>query len=196
MAASTGDEVSHSNADDEEDGNSSDDGSEVNMILVLHLLRPYGENYSEDFISAGNILTNTIATPTNNQANPSDMENDSLVCARREEMSADGSVVNASVQTTSGNLRNLMNLGRDLLTGMDSNLWVTILTGICQLSLSRSDKTTLSIHCFYYYAVLDRVNLSLLSDVTPNTEVNADKVVINQGDVAQLQNDVIILISK
>ena len=59
-------------------------------------------------------------------------------------------------------------------------------------SFSRSDKTTLSLHCFHYYAVLDRVNLSLLSNVAPDTEVNADKVLINQDDVAQLQSDAII----
>ena len=63
-------------------------------------------------------------------------------------------------------------------------------------SFSRSDKSTQSLHCFHYYAVLDRVNLSLFSDATPNMEVDVDKLLINQEDIAQLQSDAITLISR
>ena len=200
MAASTIDEVSHSNADDEEDGNSSDDGSESEYdFSAPPPTSPCGENYSDDFISAGNILTNTIATPTHDKVNPSDVEGDSLICARREETSADGSVANASVQTTSGNhvesgqveQRSLMPPNWHGFKFVGDNIDRNF-----RPSFSRSDKTTLSLHCFHYYAVLDRVNLSLLSDVAPDTEVNADKVLINQDDVAQLQSDAVILISR
>ena len=63
-------------------------------------------------------------------------------------------------------------------------------------SFSRSDKKTQSLHCFHYYATLDRVNLSSFSDVTPGTQVDADKLLINHGDIAQLQSDAITLISR
>ena len=53
-------------------------------------------------------------------------------------------------------------------------------------SFSRSDRSTQSLHYFHYYAALDRVNLSSFSDATPNTEVDAEKLVINQEDIAQL----------
>jgi len=63
-------------------------------------------------------------------------------------------------------------------------------------SFSRTDKNTQSLHCFHNYAVLDRVNFSSLSDVTPRTQVDAEKLLISQDDVAQLESDAITLISR
>ena len=63
-------------------------------------------------------------------------------------------------------------------------------------SFSRLDKNTKSLHCFHHYAVLDRINLSSFSDVTPNTPVDANKLLINHNDVAQLNSDAVIQISR
>jgi len=63
-------------------------------------------------------------------------------------------------------------------------------------SFSRSDKSTLSLHCFHYYAVLDRVNLSSFSDITPQTQVDVDKLLISHDDIAQLEGDAVTLISR
>ena len=60
-------------------------------------------------------------------------------------------------------------------------------------SFCRLDKGTKSLHCFHYYAVLDRLDLSSLSDVTPNTPVDANKLLINVNDVAQLNSDAVTL---
>ena len=63
-------------------------------------------------------------------------------------------------------------------------------------SFSRLDKNTNSLHCFHHYAVLDRVNLSSLSDVTPNAPVDVDKLLINCNDVAQLNSDAVVQIAR
>jgi len=63
-------------------------------------------------------------------------------------------------------------------------------------SFSRLDKITKSLHCFYYYAVINRLDLSSFLDVTPSTPVDVNKLLINNNDVAQLNSDAIILISR
>ena len=63
-------------------------------------------------------------------------------------------------------------------------------------SFSRLDKNTNSLHCFHHYAGLDRVNLSSLSDVTPNAPVDVDKLLINCNDVPQLNSDAVVQIAR
>ena len=63
-------------------------------------------------------------------------------------------------------------------------------------SFSRLNKQTKSLHCFHCYALLDRLDLSPYSDTTPSSPVDANKLMINNSDVAQLNSDAVILISR
>ena len=63
-------------------------------------------------------------------------------------------------------------------------------------SFCRLNTKTKSLHYFHYYSVLDRVDLSSFSDVTPSASVNATKLLVNFDDISQLQSDAVILISR
>ena len=63
-------------------------------------------------------------------------------------------------------------------------------------SFSRLNKQTKSLHCFHYYALLDRLDLSSNSDITLSSPVDVNKLMINPSDVAQLNNDAVIVISR
>ena len=63
-------------------------------------------------------------------------------------------------------------------------------------SFSRLDRKTKSLHYFHYYAVLDRLDLSSYSDVSPTAPVDVNKLLVNTTDVVQLDSDAITLMSR
>jgi len=62
------------------------------------------------------------------------------------------------------------------------------------LSFSCLNKKIRLLHYFHYYVVLDRIDLSCFSDVTPNDSIDVTKLLVSMDDVAQLESDCIILI--
>ena len=63
-------------------------------------------------------------------------------------------------------------------------------------SFHRVDKKTTSIHYFHYYALLDRIDLSGCSEALPTKPLDVEKFMINLDDLAMLNDDVIVLISR
>lgn len=63
-------------------------------------------------------------------------------------------------------------------------------------SFQRFDNATTSKHWIHAYAVKDRVDLSLYSENPITTPIDVKDLLINNTDVAQLENDAIILISR
>ena len=64
-------------------------------------------------------------------------------------------------------------------------------------SFYRHDRQTISMHAFHMYAVKDRIDFSSLSDVTPTgTKIDVTKLLIEQAQVDDLNEHVIVLLSR
>lgn len=63
-------------------------------------------------------------------------------------------------------------------------------------SFNRMDKKTTSIHYFHYYAVRDRIDLSACSEAQPTASIDVQKLIVDTDDLAMLNDDVIVLMSR
>ena len=63
-------------------------------------------------------------------------------------------------------------------------------------SFNRMNKKTTSIHYFHYYAVRDRIDLSACSEAPPTAPIDVQKLIVDMDDLAMLNNDVIVLMSR
>ena len=63
-------------------------------------------------------------------------------------------------------------------------------------SFQRFDSGTISKHWIHAYAVKDRIDLSSYSDDPVTTPIDVKALLISTTDVAQLENDSIILMSR
>ena len=63
-------------------------------------------------------------------------------------------------------------------------------------SFQHLDRATVPKHWIHAYAVKDRVDLSSYSDDLRTTPIDATTLLVNNSDVAQLENDCIVLISR
>lgn len=63
-------------------------------------------------------------------------------------------------------------------------------------SFHRIHMKATSIHYFHFYAVRDRIDCSSLSDAPRSDPIDVTRLLVNLTDVAQLNNDAIVLISR
>jgi len=63
-------------------------------------------------------------------------------------------------------------------------------------SFQRFDNATSSNHWIHGYAVLDRLDFSSYSDTFPSSPIDVKRILINDQDVAQLEDDSIVLMSR
>ena len=63
-------------------------------------------------------------------------------------------------------------------------------------SFQRFDNSTSSNHWIHGYAVLDRLDFSTCSDIFPSSPIDVKRILINDQDVAQLEDDAIMLMSR
>ena len=155
---------------DEEDGNDSEYGSCTDSECDFDAppMSPISEGFNEGDMNSGNNDTNALpVTPVTVCTEPTAVENSEPQQSERISSSWCG-----------------FKLVGD---NIDKNV---------RPSFSRLDRKTKSLHCFHYYAVLDRLDLSSFSDITPNTLVDPNKLLIDNSDVAQLNSDAVTLISR
>ena len=63
-------------------------------------------------------------------------------------------------------------------------------------SFHRINRNTTLIHYFHHYAVLDCIDLSGCSDALPTKPIDVEKLMIDIDDLAMLNDEVIVLISR
>ena len=63
-------------------------------------------------------------------------------------------------------------------------------------SFQRYSNSTNSMHAFHFYAVQDRIDLSLHSEINPNQSIDVTKLLINKADIDQLKDNVVVLLSR
>ena len=183
---------------DEDEESNNDNGSDTDSEYDFS----FPPTCEEDIASAGNDSLHDMSSFPAVESRLSAME--SHTGSPMNPISNEDSVVTSTAPTSSTNASHVGNIEPESVQQTSSTLpkWHGFkLVGDnidknVRPSFSRSDKSTQSLHCFHYYAALDRVNLSSFSDATPNMEVDAEKLLINQEDIAQLQSDAVTLISR
>ena len=63
-------------------------------------------------------------------------------------------------------------------------------------SFQRYDNRTNSLHYFHYYALLDRLDLSICSESSPTNALNLQQLLVSQDDIQQVESDAIVLFSR